>query len=276
VDIRVFVLFLAGLFSAVILMPVLAERLEQSGAVRADWQGRPIITAGGLIFLIILGLAFGPLWLMSGGHKESVIYPLAAAAIALIGLHDDWRGDPGVKGIGGHLHSLRAEKKVTTGLIKAAGSGLICLWLLLELGRENLFLDWLLLVLSINYVNLLDLRPGRAIKGFLLVYLPLAGGCLYSPTAEFSFVRAGFLAIGGGAVIGYAPHDFKGLVMLGDTGSNTLGFLVGLALLAASPATRAVMCLSMILLHLAAENYSISRIIAGNGWLDRLDRWGRE
>ena len=66
-------------------------------------------------------------------------------------------------------------------------------------------------------LNQLDTRPGRALKAFLL------GGARSGTTA-----RRGYAAV---AVL-LLPYDLRERVMLGDAGSNALGAVVGLGLVA--------------------------------------------
>ena len=64
--------------------------------------------------------------------------------------------------------------------------------------------------------------------------------------------------------------------MLGDSGSNVLGFLIGVALFFTLPVWGLVVALFVILLaHYVAETTTLSRVIDAVAILRWLDRLGR-
>ncbi len=194
---------------------------------------------------------------------------MAGLGATLAGRFDDVRPDQAsVKGLRGHLAAL-AEGRVSAGTVKAAGliaSGVAAAALLPPPRRG---LDRALAVGLIagtaNLVNLLDLRPGRALKAGLLLGLPLATGA------------AGHLVAGPvGAAAGLLPADLDERVMLGDSGANGLGAVLGVALAAGGSRAWRVAALAAIAgLTLASERVSFSRVIDATPWLRRLDRLGR-
>jgi UDP-N-acetylmuramyl pentapeptide phosphotransferase/UDP-N-acetylglucosamine-1-phosphate transferase len=116
-----------------------------------------------------------------------------------------------------------------------------------------------------NLVNLLDLRPGRAIKGGAVIGVPLAlrpgGG-----------VAAGAL----GASAALLPHDLGEQIMLGDAGANALGALLGVALVQRSgTAGRLVAFAGLAALAATSERVSFTQVIYNTPWLRRLDELGR-
>jgi hypothetical protein len=113
-----------------------------------------------------------------------------------------------------------------------------------------------------NAVNLFDLRPGRALKVTALAGLPL--------------LRSLPAAVAVGASAGVARDDLAARSMLGDTGANAAGALVGLALVERTGLRgRAVALAGLTALTLASERVSFTRVIEGNRVLRRLDEWGR-
>jgi len=118
-----------------------------------------------------------------------------------------------------------------------------------------------------NLVNLLDLRPGRALKAGLLVGAPLAtaGGA-----------GAGIAAGAAGAAGGLLPADLDEQIMLGDAGANALGALLGTALAARTgPAGRAVLLAGLVALTAASEKVSFTQVIQRTPVLRELDALGR-
>ena len=123
-----------------------------------------------------------------------------------------------------------------------------------------------------NLLNLLDLRPGRALKAGLV--LVAAQEALDSRTAH-----AGSRALGGG-VLGVAaaalPDDLRGETMLGDAGANALGAAIGLrsALTASRPRLVCELA-ALAALTLASERISFTRVIEQTPGLRELDALGR-
>jgi hypothetical protein len=79
-----------------------------------------------------------------------------------------------------------------------------------------------------------------------------------------------------GAFLGVLPDDLRERSMLGDTGANVFGAVLGLAVvLEVSRGPRNVILVALVLLNLASESVSFSRVIdrvAPLRWFDRLGR----
>jgi hypothetical protein len=116
-----------------------------------------------------------------------------------------------------------------------------------------------------NLVNLLDLRPGRALKAGVLLGAPLLPG------------PAGGLAAGPvGAAAALLPADLDERVMLGDSGANALGALLGVALAARTgPVGRAALLTGIAALTAASEKVSFTQVIQRTPGLRELDALGR-
>ncbi|WP_049578575.1 hypothetical protein [Nocardiopsis sp. SBT366] len=191
---------------------------------------------------------------------------LAAAASASFGAYDDLAGNARAKGLRGHLGAL-AHGEVTTGTVKMAGIGATGLAAasLLRRGPLDTLVDGALIAASANLVNLLDLRPGRAVKFALLASAP----ALASPAAPLV-----------GPVLGASaallPDDLAERSMLGDAGANALGAALGAAAAARAPRpVRLALLGGVVGLTLASERVSFSQVIERVPLLNRLDRWGR-
>lgn len=195
---------------------------------------------------------------------------LAVVGSAVAGAVDDLTGAGAAKGLGGHLGALR-RGQVTTGVVKIAVlslTGLLsCAWSDRRTGRRSgvpTLTGAALVAGSANLANLLDLRPGRALKGALACGIPLA---VTGNVAAAAVTGAGLAVL---------PEDLHGRSMLGDTGANPLGAAVGLAAAQSlGPRGRAVALLVVAGLVLASERVSFSRVIDATPALRALDRWGR-
>ena len=214
------------------------------------------------------------------------------------GAHD---GGKVAKGLKGHLGAL-AHGQVTTGVIKIAGIGASALAASALVGSKatsvgakaaDLVLNTVLIAGTANLANLLDLRPGRALKATVLVAAPLsyfscaaaktpASGASGAPSAKpvlpASPASAQRLLASGlnAAAITALVEDLQETTMLGDTGANAAGALLGTSLAANdSWKLRLGTTLSVVSLILASEKVSFSKVIAANpalNWLDQLWR----
>jgi hypothetical protein len=179
------------------------------------------------------------------------------------------------KGLRGHLGAL-AHGEVTTGGAKVLGIGagaLVASALLPRSGatRTARVADWAatgaLIAVSANLLNLLDLRPGRALKA-CAVHLPglLAAG---GPGAA-----VGGAVLGAGAVV--AQADLDGRDMLGDAGANALGAVLATGVAAAAPPwARWTLLGAEVALTFASEKVSFTRVIEKTPVLRQIDAWGR-
>ena len=229
------------------------------------------------------------------------------------GAHD---GGKVAKGLKGHLGAL-AHGQVTTGVIKIAGIGASALAASALVGSKatsvsgkvaDLAVNTVLIAGTANLANLLDLRPGRALKATVLVAAPLSyfscadaktpasGASVTSATASVTSGASGapsatpaapasasgasaqrLLASGlNAAAITALVEDLQETTMLGDTGANAAGALLGTSLAANdSWKLRLGTTLGVVGLILASEKVSFSKVIAANpalNWLDQLWR----
>ena len=258
---------------------------------RTNFHGRTVSLRGGV------GVAAGSVMaaietgrLLRSGSRVRLAAALAAAAGGCAGLIDDLDagahdGDAPAKGLKGHLTAL-AHGRVTTGALKIAviGSGALVGGVLLARDRSAAAGGRALAASAVdaassavviaswaNLLNLLDLRPGRALKTASIVSAPL----LATPGRDGEPTR--LLAAGTlGVSLIALPEDLLENTMLGDTGANAVGALLGTALAChPSRAVRAGAALSGIGLILASEKVSFSRVIADTPALAALDGLGR-
>ncbi|QDC26571.1 hypothetical protein FE374_06940 [Georgenia yuyongxinii] len=215
----------------------------------------------------------------AGAARTSAAAVLAASAGAAMGLLDDLTEDAtgAAKGLRGHLGALR-QGHVTTGALKILGIGAGALAAAAVAtprrtsgtGRIVEILGGAALVAgTANLHNLFDLRPGRALKVATAVSGPLA---LTGPGTPHGTLAATALGVAGAAL----PDDLAERTMLGDTGANAVGALVGTALAAHPSRTlRAGALSAVVALTLLSERVSFSGVIERNGVLRRVDALGR-
>jgi hypothetical protein len=258
---------------------------------RINYRGRPVSLAGGPALTVAASVTAAAGAAYGGRRDLSTALALAGLAGGSIGRYDDVadgygsdayraggqgatsRSEP--KGLRGHLNALR-HGQVTTGVVKLVGLGIAGLLGAAVLPSRRVgaarvaevALGAGLIAGSANLVNLLDLRPGRALKVALLAAAAL--GVSGDP--------AGRSALAGpvGAVVALVPDDLGERVMLGDAGANALGAMLGVAA-AARPGLpgRALAFAVVTGLTVASERWSFTTVIESTPVLRAADRLGR-
>ena len=240
--------------------PTRAERTNIRGLIVPAVLGGPLVLAGTGVALTPGSLTLSP---RIGGSVAGLCVAMGAA-----GFLDDVRGDRGARGFRGHLRAALSGR-MTTGLLKlliggagglAAGVAVADSWQVLTTA--------LLVALSANLFNLLDVAPGRAGKAGVALWIPL----LVWGSEGWAVASAGVL----GALLVCLPLDLRERAMLGDAGANPIGAVVGLGLaLALPPWAAAIAAVLLLALNLSSELWSFSEVIQRVGPLRALDRLGR-
>jgi hypothetical protein len=169
----------------------------------------------------------------------------AVAAVAAIGLADDlWSG--GERGFRAHLGRRR-----TTGVLKLFGIPLVGLLATRKLSGA------LLVGLAANFLNQLDTKPGRALKAYLLLAAPTGAPLM--------------------AAVILAPYDLREMAMLGDSGANALGALLGLSSVSKLTARGRWAAIGALAgLTLLGETRSLGALIERTPVIRGLDALGRQ
>jgi UDP-N-acetylmuramyl pentapeptide phosphotransferase/UDP-N-acetylglucosamine-1-phosphate transferase len=283
--VRVIPLVLSILFSLA-LAPVLIRGLAEAGFVRANFAGREVPVPSGLLIPLAAIAALGvaaPLDRLVdqdvlGGHglAGAMLYVIG---ICLLGTIDDLLGTPAIQGNLGRKdpRGVRGHARATlgggfsTGAVKAIGAlGLAAFAVgLVVPGDWEYLLAIALVVVTTNLFNLLDLRPGRALKVFFALIAGLAIGAW-----EIGPLWTLGAFIGALPVLAY--YDLTERGMLGDTGSNALGAIAGLWMVLVLDTTAQAIALAVvILLTLYGEFRSISQLIDRTPVLRFIDSLGR-
>jgi UDP-GlcNAc:undecaprenyl-phosphate/decaprenyl-phosphate GlcNAc-1-phosphate transferase len=248
----------------------LLDLYRRRGAVKANYQGLSIAPAlGPALLLGFLAAAAAGSWL---GNTEVPWIPVTVVllGVALYGLWDDFL-DETVRGFTGHFRT-GLQGGLSAGLLKVITALLVALIFTgaLPAALPQRILALFLILLSANGINLLDRRPGRAIKVFFFLGLLLI--LFGRPAAGAAQLLLPLMA----AVLALAPFDFMAEGMLGDCGANLLGAALGAAavLFLEIPA-QLFFAAVWSGVNLISERVSISSIIDQNRLLRYLDKLGR-
>lgn len=213
----------------------------------------------------VLGCAVGLAMTPGMSRRTRAAAIVATTGAGAFGAYDDLAGHTNNKGLRGHFTALR-RGQLTSGIVKIVGigaTGLAASWLISHDAVDRL-LGAGVVAASANLVNLFDLRPGRALKVGLL-------GVLLAPTGSAPVVAAPL-----GGVAALLPEDLAERGMLGDTGANALGAVLGVAVIAqSSTLTRAGVLAALTALTLASERVSFTRVIDATPALRWVDQLGR-
>lgn len=259
----------AALVAAALLVRASLPRL-----LRENHVGRvvPAVLGVGLVAAVVLSTA-GAAGVAPPPYElgRAVTWAmLASVVLAVVGLLDDLAGE-GARGFRGHFGSLLRRGRPTTGIVKlaagvAAGTSLA---LIMGGGPIRVASAAVLMAVSANVWNALDVVPGRALKVAIVALVPVLVASWEAPSGLLAGATLG-------AALALLPFDLLERGMLGDAGSNPLGFLVGVGLAAVLPTAGVVAAaLAGLILQVAAETVTISRLVEAAPplrWFDRLGR----
>jgi UDP-GlcNAc:undecaprenyl-phosphate/decaprenyl-phosphate GlcNAc-1-phosphate transferase len=283
---------------AALLAPGALRAFAEAGRVRENFRGAALPFPAGTVAVVAGVLALGLLALaerifeeeiLTGAQSTLVLFgaldraggvvygdPLAAPqgwlglwlGVAFLGLLDDIL-DLRARGWRGHLRAV-AGGGFSTGAMKAIGTAALAFALLAHRGPfGEVVLSVLVIALATNLFNLLDLRPGRAAKAWVL----LAAGLLLGEWDAEGLRLVGPLA---GALLVLGVYDLRERCMLGDTGANLLGALAGTWLVVAlGTGGEAVAAGVLLALTIFGEFRSFTRTIDRVPPLRVLDSIGR-
>ncbi|CCQ95648.1 conserved membrane hypothetical protein [[Clostridium] ultunense Esp] len=207
---------------------------------------------------------------LNQGEGRDASFLLLLFLMAGVGWYDDLWGEKEAKGVRGHFRLLWKEKKISSGIWKIVAAFVAGVFLLRSMPLRQW--EWAVglfsFMLSVHLINLLDVRPLRALKGFwfLLILLLLSHHQIFSERFLMIYISTFILGV----------YDGKELAMMGDAGANLLGGIIGYYLLhLGSPVEWLLFSGVGMLITLYAESNSLSRFIDSNFLLRKIDRLGR-
>jgi UDP-GlcNAc:undecaprenyl-phosphate GlcNAc-1-phosphate transferase len=262
------------------LVPAGVRGLRDAGLVRENFRGALLAFPLGAVLATAALVALAPLAFLDDRGDLDLLEPDLRRwlpyllGIAFLGFLDDALGQGEAattpRGWRGHWTALRGGS-LSTGAIKAIGGLALAAYVVSGRGLEDwrYLADVVLLILATNLFNLLDLRPGRAEKGLLLLGAGLCLGAWTITPLELLGIFVGPVLVGAWLTLGERA-------MLGDTGSNLIGAIAGVWLLTTLGADARLVALGAVLaMTIYGEIRSISATIDSVPplrWLDSLGR----
>ena len=279
------ILFALGFLGTYFMIPLFKSMLVNGNVIRPNYKNEMIPVGMGIVFLpmiiinsIILGfVTLNNIWFVSSSNYNLnivwllclALYIFSMMAMFFAGALDDLIGNRNVSGLKGHFKSL-FKGELTTGGFKALFGGFVGLVVSVCISSSivDIIVNTLIIALSTNLMNLFDLRPGRAIKAYLVIMIPI-----YITLTGYTKVFPLLILPN---VLAYFNTDLKARGMMGDTGSNVLGISIGVLMaLGYGIKVRLAWLVFLILMHLITEKFSLTKIIEKNKVLKFIDNLGR-
>ncbi len=279
-----FAFLLAGLL-ALLLTPLTIRLARRLGAIdqpnERSLHAVPTPKLGGLAILAG-ALAAGLIWLPADSESHAIL--IGAVAIALVGVADDvFDLNPAVKLLGqaaAVIVPVSAGVTIdnfTVPFLGRLAPGTVDL-LTLPWGGGVVHLGDLATVLGIvaviNVINLIDGVDGLAAGVCAISAITLAIVAL-----SLDRTAAGVLAaLTAGASLGFLRHGFPpASTFMGDTGSNLLGYLLGVVAVQGALKTNAVIALFLPLIILTVPildtGFVVAKRLKYRRPIYRADRW---
>ena len=279
------ILFALGFLGTYFMIPLFKSMLVNGNVIRPNYKNEMIPVGMGIVFLpmiiinsIILGfVTLNNIWFVSSSNYNLnivwllclALYIFSMMAMFFAGALDDLIGNRNVSGLKGHFKSL-FKGELTTGGFKALFGGFVGLVVSVCISSSivDIIVNTLIIALSTNLMNLFDLRPGRAIKAYVVIMIPI----YITLTGYIKSLPLLILP----NVLAYFNTDLKARGMMGDTGSNVLGISIGVLMaFGYGIKVRVAWLVFLVLMHLITEKFSLTKIIEKNKVLKFIDDLGR-
>lgn len=245
------------------------QRVQPGGAriwMRTNHRGEQVSLLSGPALAVsaaVTAAAGAPVGLRAAAAGAPLVCGALGVYDDIVGARPEQKGD---KGLRGHLGALQ-QGRITSGLVKLAGVGLTGIVAAGAITKRPIdrVVAGGVIAGTANLFNLLDLRPGRALKSAIGLGAATMGG-----------PAGGLVAGPAGASAALLGEDLAERTMLGDGGANAIGAALGLRLAAAGgPGFRAGALVVLAALTLASEKVSFTKVIESTPVLREVDALGR-
>lgn len=240
--------------------------------LKENFKGKKIPCCMG----IILSLSWIIYLLQIFFHTSNVKWLVLAIStwlISFIGLLDDIFGDNKSKGFKGHVIRFIKNGEFSTGLLKMVSVPVVIFVSSVFLQKEVVESVFYAIFgsLCVNLFNLFDLRPGRCIK-VLWIFVMLLSFFMHLDSTAVVLLTL---------TIPFFIGDLREFYMLGDAGSNAIGYLFFLFLTNSYSKTynSPLIWTAFVVvfgLNVLSEHISFSKVIEKNTLLNFIDMLGRK
>jgi len=251
------------------ISPWLEVRYREASLTQSNFRGKIVTPSLGAV----IPFAYLPAAAIIAGTNETTgLWQLIIALLGMgfVGLIDDLFVE-NIRGYSGHINAWK-KGKLTTGMLKALWGMALGLLLIPSLvdSLNELVVGLFIFLFWSNGLNQLDRRPGRALKGFFLLWIILI---TLADNMEELLLLLPMVAL----LLVLLPADLSEKAMLGDAGANALGAALGIFSLLVLPNHLLPWWLvGGGLLNLIGERYSLSSLIERSTLLDFIDGLGRD
>ena len=242
------------------------DTLRSYGLITDNYNGKKVLIIGGIIYLIInfFTIFFFKLYFGTENIWEKYYFLLIISNG--IGIVDDISGNKKIKGFRGHLKSL-SKGKLTTGLLKALIIFFAALLVNFNYPFLEMVLNTALIIFMSNFINLVDLRPGRAFKIYFILFIP---AIFYLQWQVIFIIQTIIFLL-------MASGELNEKIMLGDGGANSLGASLGFFYsINFGNYFKLLLLFIIMIFNFLAEFYSFTEIIKKNKILNYIDQLGRK
>lgn len=272
---HIIISLLLSILYGLLILPLILKFIKSNAKYKCNYRNKEVYGSAGIAFIPgILFLCTIYLYIekIICNRMEINVFLILIGVLsaAFTGYIDDNTDDP-VKGIFKHIKQLLSGN-ITSGSIKAVTGIIVSFIISLIINNSSIDILISLLIISMtqNFINLLDLRPGRAVKSYfflsILSLLSLNVSTIFISINLFMIIILFF----------YIPYEFKEIFMMGDTGSNVLGIIIGITIASSDNYLFKLFTLFILLYaQLFAETGSISALIEHNAILNLIDKAGR-
>lgn len=252
------------------------ELVKTSCNTVKNYRGKKVYNSAGINFILYIIFLSTILFIADNvffnENNFTVFFLLSCTLSAAFTGYLDDNNSCTAKGIIGH-GKLLLKGILTSGCIKALISIMlsIILSLSVSVSKIDILVNFLLICLMQNFINLMDLKPGRAIKTYICISL------LSIPFIELSSIYSaeclGMIIL----LLFYLPCELDESFMMGDTGANILGVLIGITIATSNGLFFKLIILFIIFFaHIYSEFGSLSSLIKSNSLLNFFDMIGRK
>ncbi|BCS81234.1 hypothetical protein [Anaerocellum diazotrophicum] len=240
--------------------------------LKENFRGEKIPCCMGIVLSLVWVIYLLKIFFYTLGIKW-LILAVSMWCISFIGFLDDIFGDNKSKGFKGHIIRFIKNGEFSTGLLKMISIPSVIFISSMILHKEvaQAVFDAIFGSLCVNLFNLFDIRPGRCIK-VLWIFVVLLSFFIHLDSTAILFLTL---------TIPFFIGDLRELYMLGDAGSNVIGYLFFLFLTNSYSETYNSVLIWMVFiavfgLNILSEHISFSRIIEKNTFLNFIDMLGRK